>query len=139
MSSTPGTAPHAARCAATLPEWHPACLLTALPVRLTRHCIAMTPIKLRALHCCLQALGTVRVTRQVLQTAAASGFTAAFALAALQTMLPLAMPPGMAGASSRAGLPLALGMAALAAGAGQMLLQRLEDRFVFVDYRHSDK
>jgi hypothetical protein len=67
------------------------------------------------------------------------GFTAAFALAALQTMLPLAMPPGMAGASSRAGLPLALGMAALAAGEGQMLLQRLEDRFVFVDCRHSDK
>jgi hypothetical protein len=74
----------------------------------------------------------------VLQTAAASGFTTAFALAVLQAMPPVTMPPGMTGASSRVGLPLALGMAALAAGAGQMLLQRLEDQFMFVDYRHSD-
>ena len=91
------------------------------------------------MHRCLQALGTVRATRQVLQTATSSGFAAAFALATLQALLPLAVLPGVAGAPSRASLPLALGTAALVAGVGQMLLQRLEERFVFVDYQHSDK
>lgn len=72
---------------------------------------------------CPQALATVQATRQVLQAGAASGFAAAFALAAAQALLPPAPLPlaGMRGATA-ASLPLLLGSAALAAGAAQLLL-----------------
>lgn len=74
----------------------------------------------------------VRATRQALQAGAASSFALAFTLVAAQALSP---PARLAPTS----LPLLLGSAGLAAGAAQQLLGRLEQRFVFVDYVHSDK
>ncbi len=74
----------------------------------------------------------VRTTRQALQAGAASGFAVAFMLAAAQALSPPAR-------LSPASLPLLLGSAALAAGVAQQLLGGLEERFVFVDYIHSEK
>ena len=82
-----------------------------------------------------QALSTVRAARQVLQTAGASGYTAAFLLAASQA---LALRGALVG-PGRASLPVLLGMAALAAGVLEQQLGRLEQQFVFVDYAHADK
>lgn len=92
----------------------------------------------------LQALGTVQAARQVLQLAAASGFAAAFTLVVVQVLLmplptPAAMGGGPGGCAGAASLPLLLGMAAVAAGVLQLVLGRLERRFVFVDYVHADK
>ena len=112
------------RCMHAFCSWHAHCLLQPL--------LHPAPPP--------QALATVQATRRVLQAGAASGFAVAFTLAAAQALLPPASLPlaGVRGMPA-ASLPLLLGSAALAAGAAQLLLGQLEQRFLFVDYVHPEK
>lgn len=96
------------------------------------HCCCSAPNPACLSPRCPQAYAVVRSTRQALQAGAATGFAVAFVVVATQGL----SPPTRFGSAS---LPLLLGGMALAAGTAQQLLGSLEQRFVFVDYIHSEK
>eukprot|EP00887_Chlorella_sp_A99_P002979 scaffold24.g2979.t1 len=89
---------------------------------------------------CRRAFAAVKTARAVLRAAAVSGGSAAIAASVVAALLPaptLAPPPWLG--VGRASLPLVLGTSALLGAALDQALERLEQRFVYINYEHHSR